>query len=152
MESLAETLQGAFASLVNIMRGRRGIFSQLGVLTLDRARLSLCDAEDVSLFDLPVSSVQARLQRRPLAVHQIFFQVHAGDRWWYLAAHVPTKYERTSTRELRARHDARQLAPRPTGMDDATYARLTKNPTSHQVLWVACWMEALNRAGAQSPG
>ena len=45
--------------------------------------------------------------------------IHADDRWWFLAAHAPTKYGRRSTREL---------APQPRGMNEETYLRLTKTP------------------------
>ena len=71
--------------------------------------------------------------------------VHADDRWWFLVAHAPTKYGRRSTRELVEHYGARELAPRPRGMNEETYLRLTKNPMGHQLLWGGYWLETLGR-------
>jgi hypothetical protein len=149
-ESLTEAVEGRFASLVHIMNGPHSPLSHLGVLELGAGSLSLHDVAGQSLFSVPVESVEARRQRR-VAVNQIFFRVRAGERWWYLAPHAPNKYERRSTRDFVEHSNARELAPRPNGMSEATYLRLTKNPTRHQEVWVRCWLEALNRAGAASP-
>jgi hypothetical protein len=58
--------------------------------------------------------------------------------------HVPTKYERRRTRELVNRYDVREQAPRPVGIDDASYVQRTANPLMHQAMWAACWLQALN--------
>lgn len=150
-ESLAETLHGRLASVVYILRGRRSPFSHLGVLELDAGQLSLRDRTGALLFAVPAASIQARpARRRSFETHRTAFEVRAGDRWWFLVGHVPTKYERRSTQELVERFRARELAPRPTGMSEETYRRLTKNPISHQLVWGACWLEALSRAEPSS--
>jgi hypothetical protein len=150
-ESPPEALAGRLASLVHIMKGRSSLFSRLGVLELDAGLLSLWDAAGTSLFAVPVGSVQARPQPRRLAVHQYFFQVRAAERWWYLAGAVPTKYARRSTRELVQRYGIPDRVPMASGMSGETYLRLTSNPTTHQVLWVGCWLAVLRRLGAGEP-
>jgi hypothetical protein len=141
---------GRLASLVHIMRGRWSVFSRLGILELDAGVLTLPDAAGASLFSVPVTGIRAAPQRR-VSVHQVFFRIRAADRWWYLAAHVPTRYQRKATRELAARYQVRELVPRMPGLDAAAYARLTATPTSHQVMWAACWLAVLRRAG-RPPG
>ncbi len=140
-------LAGRLASLVHVMRGRWSPLHRLSVLALDGDVFSLSDSSGAPLFAVPAVGVEARPQRR-LALHQVFFKVHAGSQWWYLAAHVPTKYERRSTHELVERYDLREWAPRPLGMNDATYVRRTANPLTHQAVWAACWLQALNLARA----
>jgi hypothetical protein len=145
-ESLPEALAGRFASLVHIMKGRWSLFSRLGVLELDGGLLSLRDADGAPLFAVPAAGTEARPHRRRLAVHQVFFKVLAGERWWYLVAHAPNNYQRRSTRELVERYQLRELAPQPLGMDEAFYLRSTNNPTMHQMVWAACWLQAVNIA------
>lgn len=118
----------------------------MGVLELRAGVLSLWDASSGSVFAVPVASVEARLQRRRLAVYQNFFQIHDGDHWWYLAGAVATKYARSATRALAERYEVPERAPQPTGMTMHNYERLIKNPTTHQMVWVACWIEALDRS------
>jgi S-methylmethionine-dependent homocysteine/selenocysteine methylase len=146
-EWLQEALGGRLASLVHIMKGRRSIRSGLGVLVLDGGVLTLTDAKGTSLFSVPVASVEARPQRRRLAVRQIFFQVHAGERWWYLTAHVLSKYSWRSTRDLAEHSGVREQLPQPVGMDAATYAQRLKQPSTHQVIWAACWLQVLSMLG-----
>ena len=117
-EPLPEALRGRFASLVHIM-GRWSPLHRLGVLALEADMLSLSDARGASLFAVPAASVEAHPHTRRVALHQVFFKIHAADRWWYLAAHVPTRYERRSTHELVVRNDLREWAPRPLGTDDS---------------------------------
>lgn len=147
-ELLAEALEGRFASVVHILTGRRSPFSRLGVLELDAGQLSLRDRNDAVLFAEPAASVQARpARRRSFEMHRTAFEVHAADRWWFLVVHVvPAKYQRRSTQALVELFRARELAPRPTGMSEESYLGLMKNPQSHQLLWAACWLEALSRA------
>jgi hypothetical protein len=148
-ELLPEILDGRFASVVYIMKGRRSPFSRLGVLELDAGQLSLRDSKGGLLFAVPAASAQARpARRRSAEMHRTAFEVCAGDQWWFLVGHVPTNYERRSTRDLVEHSRARELAPRPSGMSEETYLRLTKNPISHQLLWRACWLEALTRRPA----
>jgi hypothetical protein len=142
-ESLPDALRGRFASLVHIM-GRWSPLHRLGVLALEADMLSLSDARGASLFAVPAASVEARPHTRRVALHQVFFKIHAVDRWWYLAAHVPSKYERRSTHELVVRNHLREWAPRPLGTGDSTYSRRTANPLVHQAIWAACWLQALN--------
>ena len=60
-------------------------------------------------------------------------EVYANDRWWFLVAHtVPARYQWRSTRELVERYHARELAPKPSGMSEETYLRLTGNPAKHR--------------------
>ncbi|HXO07402.1 MAG TPA: hypothetical protein VN880_05195 [Solirubrobacteraceae bacterium] len=150
--TLQDALNGRLASLVHIMKGRRSLFSGLGVLELDSGTVSLWDSSGRSAFAVPVQTVQARPQARRFALHQFFFQLHARDRWWYLSGAVQTKYSRAATRALAKRFDVRERAPRPTGMSMEAYLQLTKSPDTHQVVWVACWLEALARAGARVGG
>lgn len=142
-DSLPDALRGRFASLVHIM-GRWSPLHRLGVLALEADMLSLSDARGASLFAVPAASVEARPHTRRVALHQVFFKIHAVDRWWYLAAHVPSRYERRSTHELVVRNHLREWAPRPLGTDDSTYSRRTANPLVHQAIWATCWLQALN--------
>lgn len=152
LELLPEALEGRFASVVYIMKGRRSPFSRLGVLELEAGQLSLRDRKGALLFAVPAASAQARpARRRSAEMHRTAFEIHAADRWWFLVGHVPTTYERRPAQELAGLFQARELAPRPAGMSQETYLRLTKNPISHQLLWRACWLEALSQAGP-SPG
>jgi hypothetical protein len=145
-ESLAEALNGRLASLVYIMKGRRSPFTRLGVLELEDGRLTLRDRDGEPLFAVPAAGVEARpARRRSTELHRNAFEVRAGDTWWFFTVHAPTKYERRSTRELVARFGVREQAPRPTAMGPEQYRRLVENPLSHQLLWAACWIEALSR-------
>lgn len=152
-ESLAEAVKGRFASVVHILKGRRSPFSRLGVLELDAGQLSLRDRTGGLLFAVPAAIVEARpARRRSFETHRTAFEVHADGKWWFLTPHtVPAKYERRSTRELVEHFRTRELAPRPAGMSEEAYLRLTKNAVSHQVLWSGCWLEALAQAGS-APG
>jgi hypothetical protein len=129
------------ASLVYIMKGRSSPFFRLGVLGLDAGMLTLHTGTGTLLFAVPVTSVQAR--RRRMLGSRAYFRIHAADRWWYLLAHVPTAYQRRASHELVARYQARELVPRPAGMDEASYARLTHNPQSHQLMWAIYWLAVL---------
>jgi hypothetical protein len=149
--SLEEALEGRLASLVHIMRGRRSLLSDLGVLELGSGTLSLWEASGASAFAVPVTTVQARRQLRRLALHQYFFQIRARERWWYLTGAVQTTHSRAPTRRLVARYEVSERAPMPTGMTTEAYLELTKNPNTHQVVWAACWLEALSSAGEQRP-
>ena len=153
-ESLQEASEGGrLTSVVNIMKGRRSPISHLGVLDLHAGSLSLWDGKGTRLFAVPAQTVQARpARRRSFETHRTGFEVHADDRWWFLVAHVPTKYERRSTRELVEQYGARELAPRPRGMNEETYLRLTKNPMGHQVLWGGYWLETLGRMATRDRG
>ena len=84
-----------------------------------------------------------------VAVHQYFFQIRARERWWYLSGAVQTRYSRPATRQLAQRFEVQERAPRPTGISTEAYERLTNNPNTHQVVWVAAWLEALGGAGAR---
>jgi hypothetical protein len=150
--TLQEALDGRLASLVHIMKGRRSLLSRLGVLELASGTVSLYDASGRSAFAVPVQTVQARPQARRLALHQFFFALGARDRWWYLTGAVETKYSRAATRALAARFEVRERAPRPLGMTVDAYLRLIKNADTHQVVWGACWLEALGTAGARLGG
>jgi hypothetical protein len=149
-QSLRDALDSRLASLVHIMNGRSSTFSRLGVLELSAGVLSLSNASGGSVFSVPLGSIQARRQRRRLALHQFFFQVHNGDGCWHLAGAVQTRYSRQLTRALVQRHGVSERAPRPTGMSIGTYMRLIENPTTHAVVWAACWVEALGRTSAPS--
>ena len=131
------------ASLVHIMRSRWSLFSRLGVLEVDSGTLSLYNGEGQTLFSIPVGRAQAQHQRRLFAIHPVFFRIGADDRWWYLVAHAPNKYERRSTRQLVERYRIHEPAPRPDAMTEETYLRLTKNPIGHQVLWKGFWLGVL---------
>jgi hypothetical protein len=150
--SVPGEIDGRLASVVHIMKGRRSIRSSLGVLALDNGSVSLRNAEDSLLFNVPATSVEAR-QRRRLAVYQTFFEVRAEDRWWNLVAWVPTKYQRRSTRELVERAHPRQLVPRLPGMSEESYHRIISNPVRHQMLWAVWWVATLSMAakGKSSP-
>jgi len=151
-EALAEALAGRFASLVYVMKGRLSPFSRLGVLELDAGQLALRDRDGALLFAVPAASAEARpARRRSTEMHRTAFEVHAGDRWWFLTVHAPAKYERRSTKELVERFRIRELSPRPAGMSEETYLRLAKNPLSHQLVWAACWLEALGRHQGRTP-
>jgi hypothetical protein len=63
---LSAALEGRFASVVYIMKGRRSPFSRLGVLELEARQLSLQDRKGALLFAVPAASVQARPARRSL--------------------------------------------------------------------------------------
>ena len=76
-------------------------------------------------------------------MHRSGFEIEADGRWWFLVAHAPTRYERRATLELVKRYGARELAPRPAGMSRDAFQRITQNPLKHQLLWRACWLEAL---------
>ena len=144
-ESLQEALAGRLASVVHIMKGRWSLWSELGVLVLNDGALSLHGANGVSLFTVEAEGVQGRPHPRRLALHQRYFRIRAADRWWYLAPHVvPTRYQRCSTRELVERYAVRERAPRPIGMNEATYVQRVKNPSMHGVVWARCWLQVLN--------
>jgi hypothetical protein len=130
------------------MRGRSP-FSHLGILDLQAGSLSLRDARGSQLFAVPVETLQARPARRKFyETRRPGFEVYANDRWWFLVAHtVPAKYQRRSTRELVEQYHARELAPKPPGMSQESYLRLTSNPTKHQALWGGYWLRVLGRAG-----
>lgn len=150
-ESSQEAFErGRLTSVVHIMQGRRSPVSHLGVLDLQAGTLSLWDARRNQLFAVPAETAQARpARRRSFEIHRAGFEVHADDRWWFLVAHtVPARYQRRSTRELVERYGARELVPRPRGMSEENYLRLTKNPTGHQALWGGYWLEVLGRAGS----
>jgi hypothetical protein len=134
-------------SLVYIMRGRSP-FSRLGILDLQAGSLSLRDARGGQLFAVPAETVQARPARRKFyETKRPGFEVHANDRWWFLVAYtMPARYQRRSTRELIERYHARQLVPRPMGMSEEAYLRLTRNPGRHQALWGGYWLGVLRRA------
>ena len=145
-QSLAEALAGRLGSLVHIMRGRWSLLSRVGVLALERGMLTLRDGAGTVLFAVPAGTVAARRQRRRLALHQMFFQIRVGDRWWYLVAHVPTTHVGAPTRMLVEHYPVCEAAPLLPGMTVVAYARFTRTATSHQVLWSRCWLEALSRA------
>src|ERR1700722_17039225 len=148
-ESPQEDLEGGrLTSLVYIMRGRSP-FSRLGILDLQAGFLSLRDADGGQLFAVPAETVQARpASRKFYETKRPGFEIHANDRWWFLVAYtMPARYQRRSTRELVERYHARELAPRPSGISDETYLRLTRNPTQHQALWGGYWLSVLGRAG-----
>jgi len=142
-------------SVVYIMKGRSPL-SRLGVLdlsdgTLSDGTLSLRDAKDGGmLFAVPASAVAVRpAQRKFYETKRPGFEVQADDRWWSLVPYaIPAKYQRPGTRELIERYHVLELAPRPAGMSEADYQRLTGNPTSHQALWAGCWLSVLGRGGA----
>jgi hypothetical protein len=136
-------------SVVYIMTGRSPL-SRLGVLDLSDGVLSLRDAKDGGeLFAVPAASAMARPARRKFyETKRPGFEVHANDRWWSLVPYaIPAKYQRQSTLELFEQYQARELAPRPPGMSEENYARLTSSPTEHQALWAGCWLAVLGRAG-----
>jgi hypothetical protein len=139
--------EGRLTSVVFIMKGRSP-FSQLGILDLEAGSLSLRDAKGSQLFAVPAETVQARpAHRRFYETRRPGIEVHADDRWWFLVAHtVPARYQRRSTRELVERYHARALVPKPPGMSEETYLRLTSSPTRHQALWGGYWLGVLRRA------
>ena len=108
--------------------------------------LTLRDAKGQHVFGAPAESVQARpARRRSFETNRTGFEVQVNDRWWFLVAHtVPAKYQRRSTRELAERAGAQELVPRPPGLDEETYLKVTGNPVQHQALWAAFWVETLN--------
>ncbi len=134
------------------MRGRWSVFSHLGVLELENGQLTLRDTSGTPLFAVPAASVRTSSQRR-IAVHQVFFRIHAVNQWWYLVAHVPTKHQRRTARELIERFHIRELVPRPAGMGEADYARVVASPSLHQVLWAAYWLTILpNKLSGENRG
>jgi hypothetical protein len=139
--------EGRLTSVVYVMRGRSP-FSRLGILELRAGSLSLRDADGSQLFAAPAETVQARpARRRFYETRRPGIEVYANDRWWFLVAHtVPDRYQRRSTRDLVARYHARELVPRPPGMSEEAYQRLTSNPTKHQALWGGYWLGVLRRA------
>jgi hypothetical protein len=148
-ESSPEDLLGdRLTSLVYVMRGRSP-FSRLGILDLQDGSLSLRDAKGGQLFAVPAETVEARPARRKFyETKRPGFEVNANGRWWFLVAYtVPARYQRRSTRELIERYHARELVPRPVGMSEDAYLRLTRNPSRHQALWGGYWLGVLRRAG-----
>jgi hypothetical protein len=132
-------------SVVHIMNGRWSLISHLGVLDLHGDTLTLWDAKGQRLFAVPAGTVQGRaLRRRSVELHRVGFELHADGRRWFLVAHViPAKSQRRSTRDLVERYGARELVPRPGGMSEAAYLRLTKNLLQHQGLWGVYWVSTL---------
>lgn len=129
------------------MRGRSP-FSRLGILELAAGSLTLRAAKGGQLFAVPAATVAARPARRKFyETKRPGFEVHANGRWWFLVAYtIPARYQRRSTRELIERCHARALAPRPAGMREEDYLRLTRDPGAHQALWGGHWLEVLHLA------
>ena len=150
-ETLEDLSGGRLVSVVHIMRGRHSIFSRLGVLELDNGSLSLQDAKGAVLFDVPVTSIEARPRRR-IAVYQTFFEIRAADRWWNLVAWAPNKFQRRTTTQLVERSRAREVVPLLPNVSEDTYHLLTKNPVRHQILWKECWLAVLNRTASPGDG
>ncbi len=85
-----------------------------------------------------------------METHRTGFEVHADGRWWFLVAHtVPAKHQRRSTRELVERYGAQELVPRPGGMSEESFLRLTNNPVRHQALWGSFWLTTLGTMAAR---
>jgi hypothetical protein len=139
-------MEDRLTALVYVMRGRSP-FSRLGILDLRAGSLSLREAKGGQLFAAPAETVQARPARRKFyETKRPGLEVHANDRWWFLIAYtVPARYQRRSTRELIERCHARELVPRPAGMTEEAYLRLTRNPGRHQALWGGYWLGVLRR-------
>jgi hypothetical protein len=149
-EPLPESLEGRLASLVWIMPRGSSIFGRVGILELEHSRVSLRDKSGRSLFSVPVATVEARPRRRRLSAYPYYFQIHAADRWWYLAGYGQTKFRRRSTRELQERYGLRALVPQPANMSQDDYRRIATNPAKHQVLWAICWVQTLNLASGRA--
>lgn len=96
-ESLAELSKGRLVSVVHILKGRHSILSSLDVLELHDGSLSLQNGKGAALFDVPVTSIEARPRRR-LSFAQTVFEIRAAARWWNLVAWVPTRITRHGVR------------------------------------------------------
>jgi hypothetical protein len=145
---------GRLTSVVHIMNGRWSAISHLGVLDLDGNTLSLWDRKGERLFAVPAETIRGRaLRRRSVELHPNGFELDAAGRRWYLVAHVtPAKSQRQPTRALVQRYGARELVPRPAGMSEETYRRLTKNLLLHQGLWGVYWVNTLDAIAARAQG